>query len=91
MKRSEAEEKIAWPNLKEKLALVPTEPGISWSMALLHLFYYFSPLSGFPSTIQKVHLNPSILNNLNPKLVIKTNLFELWTSVSPIADETHNS
>jgi hypothetical protein len=32
MKRREAEEKMVWPNLKEKLALVPTEPGTS-SMA----------------------------------------------------------
>lgn len=38
MKRREAEEKMVWPNLKEKPALVPTEPGTS-SMALLHGIY----------------------------------------------------
>lgn len=56
---------MAWPNLKEKLALVPTEPGTS-SMALLHVY------------LVKVHLSPSILNHSNHKLVIKINFFEWW-------------
>jgi hypothetical protein len=67
MKRREAEEKMVWPNLKEKLALVPTEPGTT-SMALLHGIFLLnclllkSYLVIIPSILNHSHLHPSILS-----------------------------
>lgn len=55
MKKREAQEKMVWANLKEKLALVPTEPGtssmasVAWDLDLL-LPLLLLLLLGLPSS-----------------------------------------